>query len=91
MKELATEEEWRDPEDLSRANADARRSLKTAGVLSSSAVCVMVSTTNSGFTFCPAGPEHVGITGYFNRRITQHKIDTIEGFTKKYQCHRLVY
>ena len=38
-----------------------------------------------------SGTLYVGITGYFNRRITQHKIDTIEGFTKKYQCHRLVY
>jgi putative endonuclease len=38
-----------------------------------------------------SGTLYVGITGYLNRRITQHKIDTIEGFTKKYQCHRLVY
>jgi putative endonuclease len=27
----------------------------------------------------------------FSRRIHQHKYDSIEGFTKKYQCHRLVY
>ena len=38
-----------------------------------------------------SGTLYVGITGYLNRRITQHKIDTIECFTKKYQCHRLVY
>ena len=38
-----------------------------------------------------SGTLYVGVTGYLNRRITQHKIDTIEGFTRKYQCHRLVY
>jgi putative endonuclease len=37
------------------------------------------------------GTLYVGITGYFDRRIMQHKMDTIEGFTKKYQVHRLVY
>ena len=34
---------------------------------------------------------YVGITGFFTRRIHQHKYDSLEGFTKKYQCHRLVY
>jgi putative endonuclease len=38
-----------------------------------------------------SGTLYVGITGYFDRRIHQHKYDSIEGFTKKYQCHRLVY
>jgi putative endonuclease len=33
----------------------------------------------------------VGLTGFFERRIYQHKYDTIEGFTRKYQCHRLVH
>jgi putative endonuclease len=37
------------------------------------------------------GTLYVGITGYFDRRIMQHKMDTIEGFTKKYQVHRLLY
>ena len=37
------------------------------------------------------GTLYVGITGYFDRRIMQHKMDTIEGFTKKYKVHRLVY
>jgi putative endonuclease len=37
------------------------------------------------------GTLYVGITGYLDRRIHQHKIDTIKGFTKKYQVHRLVY
>ncbi len=38
-----------------------------------------------------SGTLYVGITGFFDRRIDQHKCDSIEGFTKKYQCHRLVY
>ena len=37
------------------------------------------------------GTLYTGITGYFHRRIFQHKIDSIEGFTKKYKVHRLVY
>ena len=37
------------------------------------------------------GTLYVGVTGYFDRRIMQHKMDTIEGFTKKYKVHRLVY
>ncbi len=31
------------------------------------------------------------MTGYFDRRIGQHKSGAIEAFTKKYDCHRLVY
>lgn len=37
------------------------------------------------------GTLYIGITGYFNRRISQHKMDSIEGFTSKYKVHRLVY
>jgi putative endonuclease len=38
-----------------------------------------------------SGTLYVGLTGFFERRIYQHKYDTIEGFTQKYQGHRLVY
>jgi putative endonuclease len=38
-----------------------------------------------------SGTLYVGITGFFEKRIQQHKYDSIEGFTKKYRCHRLVY
>ncbi len=38
-----------------------------------------------------SGTLYVGLTGFFDRRVHQHKYDSIEGFTKKYQCHRLVY
>jgi len=39
----------------------------------------------------PSGTLYVGVTGFFDRRIRQHKYDTLEGFTRKYQVHRLVY
>lgn len=41
--------------------------------------------------FSQSGTLYTGLTGYFERRIYRHKYDTIEGFTRKYQCHRLVY
>jgi putative endonuclease len=37
------------------------------------------------------GTLYIGITGYFDRRIMQHKMDSIESFTKQYKIHRLVY
>ena len=36
------------------------------------------------------GTLYVGVT-YLARRIRQHKIESIEGFTQKYKVHRLVY
>jgi putative endonuclease len=38
-----------------------------------------------------SGTLYIGVTGYLARRVHQHKIDSIEGFTEKYQIHRLVY
>ena len=37
------------------------------------------------------GTLYIGITGYIDQRISQHKMDSIEGFTNKYKVHRLVY
>ena len=37
------------------------------------------------------GTLYIGITGYLARRIRQHKIESIEGFTQEYKVHRLVY
>jgi putative endonuclease len=37
------------------------------------------------------GTLYVGVTGYLARRIRQHKIESIEGFARKYKVHRLVY
>ena len=37
------------------------------------------------------GTLYTGMTGFFDRRVGQHKTGEIEGFTKKYECHRLLY
>ena len=37
------------------------------------------------------GTLYVGMTGFFDLRTGQHKAGAIEGFTKKYGCHRLLY
>ena len=34
---------------------------------------------------------YAGMTGFFRRRLLQHKSGEIEGFTKKYRINRLVY
>lgn len=38
-----------------------------------------------------SGTLYVGFTNGLEGRIHQHKGDLIEGFTKEYQCHKLVY
>jgi putative endonuclease len=37
------------------------------------------------------GTLYVGVTGDLIHRIYEHKNDLIDGFTKKYQVHQLVY
>jgi len=37
------------------------------------------------------GVIYIGMTNDLNRRVAEHKSDLIDGFTKKYKCHRLVY
>jgi putative endonuclease len=67
--------------------------------VSTHARCATLSHVRDGFYYkywvyiltSRTGTLYIGITGYFDKRIHQHKFDTIEGFTKKYQCHRLVY
>jgi len=34
---------------------------------------------------------YIGMTNNLHRRIFEHKNDLIEGFTRQYKCHRLVY
>ncbi|MDR3643174.1 MAG: GIY-YIG nuclease family protein [Candidatus Doudnabacteria bacterium] len=38
-----------------------------------------------------SGTLYTGITSDLYKRVYQHKNNLIEGFTKKYQCHKLVY
>lgn len=37
------------------------------------------------------GTLYVGVTNDLRRRISEHKSDSVEGFTKRYQVHDLVY
>ncbi len=34
---------------------------------------------------------YTGVTDNLVKRVYQHKNDLVEGFTKKYKCHKLVY
>jgi len=38
-----------------------------------------------------SGTLYIGVTSNLISRVYSHKNNFIEGFTKKYQCHRLVY
>jgi putative endonuclease len=37
------------------------------------------------------GTLYIGVTNNLARRVYEHKNDIVEGFTKKYGIHRLVY
>ena len=37
------------------------------------------------------GTLYIGFTNNIERRNQEHKQNIIEGFTKKYKCHKLVY
>lgn len=38
-----------------------------------------------------SGTLYVGVTNELVKRVYEHKHDIVDGFTKKYQCHKLVY
>lgn len=37
------------------------------------------------------GTIYTGVTSNLIKRVYEHKSNVIEGFTKRYQCHNLVY
>jgi putative endonuclease len=37
------------------------------------------------------GTLYIGVTGNLQQRVWEHRDDLVEGFTKKYGVHRLVY
>lgn len=37
------------------------------------------------------GVLYIGVTNNLERRLNEHKLDLIDGFTNKYKCHKLVY
>jgi putative endonuclease len=37
------------------------------------------------------GTLYIGVTSDIHKRVWEHKNDVVEGFTKKYGVHRLVY
>ncbi len=38
-----------------------------------------------------SGTLYIGITNNLYRRLSEHKQNLVEGFTEKYNCHKLVY
>ena len=46
---------------------------------------VYILTSNNGRAM------YIGFTNNLERRLQEHKSGTIEGFTKKYNVHKLVY
>ncbi len=39
----------------------------------------------------PRGTLYIGVTSNLPKRIYEHRTDALEGFTKKYKVHTLVY
>ena len=37
------------------------------------------------------GTLYIGVTGNLEKRLWEHKSNLVEGFTKRYEVHRLVY
>jgi len=37
------------------------------------------------------GTLYIGVTSNLRKRVYEHKNDSIDGFSKRYQVHRLVY
>jgi len=38
-----------------------------------------------------SGVLYIGVTNNIDRRVQEHKLELVDGFSKKYQCKKLVY
>ena len=38
-----------------------------------------------------SGTLYIGVTNDLTRRVSEHQLGVVEGFTKKYNCHKLVF
>ncbi len=38
-----------------------------------------------------SGTLYIGMTNNLVRRVYEHKNDLVDGFTQRYQCHKLIY
>lgn len=38
-----------------------------------------------------SGVLYIGVTNNLFRRVNEHQSDSVEGFTRKYRCHKLIY
>jgi putative endonuclease len=52
-------------------------------MLKQAAIYILASKRN--------GTLYIGVTSDLQKRVWEHKSDLVEGFTKKYGVHRLVY
>ncbi len=39
----------------------------------------------------PGGTLYIGVTSNLVKRVHEHKLNLVDGFTKRYGCHTLVY
>lgn len=66
-------------------NRSFPRKRESTGLMSSKqpAVYVLASKRN--------GTLYIGVTSNLRKRVWEHKNDVVEGFTKRYRVHHLVY
>ena len=38
-----------------------------------------------------SGTLYIGVTNNLERRVSEHKLELVDGFSKKYRCKKLVY
>jgi putative endonuclease len=67
------------------ANAGISHALRYTSNMSQKLYYVYILTNPSGSVL------YIGMTDDLRRRVYEHKLSMVEGFTKKYNCKKLVY